>query len=67
MLTYNHLLSGKRAVISTGARGIGKAIALLFAQHGATVCVGGRNQKMLDQTMEEIRKIAGIRFASDAE
>lgn len=58
MLTYNHLLSGKRAVISTGARGIGKAIALLFAQQGAIVCVGGRNTKMLDATMDEIRKIS---------
>lgn len=58
MLAYSHLLSGKRAVISTGARGIGKAIALLFAHHGATVCVGGRNPNMLEKTMEEIRKIS---------
>ncbi len=58
MISYNALLSGKRCLISTGARGIGKAIALLFARHGAIVCVGGRNKDMLDRTMDEIREIS---------
>ena len=39
MLDYQHLLQGKRVFISTGARGIGKDIALLFAHQGATVAV----------------------------
>ena len=58
MLSYNCLLSGKRCLISTGARGIGKAIALLFARQGAIVCVGGRNEAMLKQTISEIREIS---------
>lgn len=58
MLSYNQLLSGKRALISTGARGIGKAIALLFARQGASVALGGRNQNTLNKAMEEIRRIS---------
>ena len=58
MLDYQHLLKGKRALISTGARGIGKDIALLFAHQGATVMVGGRNLPALEKTMEEIRGIS---------
>lgn len=55
VLDYNQLLKGKRALISTGARGIGKSIALLFARQGATLMVGGRNEPALAKTMEEIR------------
>ena len=55
MKDYNRLLEGKRVFITTGARGIGKDIALLFAQQGAQVGVGGRNPESLAKTMEEIR------------
>ena len=58
MLDYTNLLAGKRALISTGARGIGKAIALLFAHQGAVVMVGGRNDPALAKTMEELRGIS---------
>lgn len=58
MLDYNHLLSGKRVLISTGARGIGKAIALLFAGQGAIIALGGRNEKKLGETMREIKEIS---------
>ena len=58
MLSYNHLLSGKRALISTGARGIGKAIALLFASHGAVIALGGRNENKLNETMREIKAVS---------
>ena len=34
---YNRMLEGKRAFITTAARGIGKSIAILFARQGATV------------------------------
>lgn len=56
-MDYGHLLAGKRAFITTGARGIGKAIALLFAQQGAIVAVGGKNQKALAAVKEELQAI----------
>ena len=40
---YNRMLEGKRAFITTAARGIGKSIAILFARQGATVYFAGRN------------------------
>ena len=55
-MDYSHLLLGKRVFITTGARGIGKAIAELFAKHGAVVAVGGRNKELLDNTMAQIKK-----------
>lgn len=55
---YNSMLKGKRAFITTGARGIGKAIALLFAQQGATVMVGAKNERALNETMDQIKKIS---------
>ena len=58
MLDYQHLLQGKRVFISTGARGIGKDIALLFARHGAIIALGGRNAATLEKTIEEIRSIS---------
>ena len=58
MLDYANLLKGRRAFVSTGARGIGKAIALLFARQGATLLVGGRNLPALRKTMDEICQIS---------
>ena len=50
MKNYNRLLEGKRVFVTTGARGIGKEIALLFASQGAVVAVGGKNVPCLCQT-----------------
>lgn len=58
ILNFNRLLEGKRAFITTGARGIGKEIAVLFARQGAIVAVGGRNEDMLLSTMEEIKEFS---------
>ena len=48
MKNYNRLLEGKRVFVTTGARGIGKEIALLFASQGAVVAVGGKNVPFSD-------------------
>lgn len=57
MLDYNHLLTGKRVFVTTGARGIGKAIALLFARQGAQVAVGGRNRAALAETEQALQAL----------
>lgn len=57
-MDYNNLLTGKTVFISTAAAGMGKDIALLFAQQGATVVIGGRDQQLLNKTVAEIQSIS---------
>lgn len=57
-MDYNNMLKQKRVFITTGARGIGREIALLFARQGAVVAVGGKNLPKLAETMEEIQKVS---------
>lgn len=57
-MDYSNLLSGKKVFISTAARGIGKAIAVLFAKQGASIAFGGRQEGMVKDTLEELRSIA---------
>lgn len=47
-------LTGKIALITGGTSGIGKAVALLFAKHGATVVIVGRNETRGQETVEQI-------------
>ena len=58
MKNYNRLLEGKRVFVTTGARGIGKEIALLFASQGAVVAVVGKNVPCLCQTVKEIQEVS---------
>lgn len=57
-MDYNKLLSGKRVFVTSGQRGIGRDIAMLFARQGAVVALGGREQNALDQTMERLKAIS---------
>jgi NAD(P)-dependent dehydrogenase (short-subunit alcohol dehydrogenase family) len=47
-------LSGKRAVICGGSRGIGRAIALACAEAGAAVSICARGAEALDKTRRDI-------------
>src|SRR5207248_5631137 len=47
-------LSGKRAIICGGSRGIGRAIALACAEAGAAVSICARGAERLGQTRDEI-------------
>jgi 2-keto-3-deoxy-L-fuconate dehydrogenase len=52
-------LDGKTAVITGGGSGIGEAIALKFAAHGAAVCVLDLNQKAAEDTARKITEAGG--------
>jgi NAD(P)-dependent dehydrogenase (short-subunit alcohol dehydrogenase family) len=47
-------LAGRRAVITGGAQGIGRAIAERFLESGAAVSVWDRNQAATDSTVREL-------------
>ena len=47
-----HRLEKKVAIITGGGSGIGRATALLFAQHGAKIVVSDIKKDLLDETVE---------------
>lgn len=56
-------LSGKSAIITGSSRGIGKAIALRMAEHGASVVVSSRKQDACDAAVAEINEAVGRKAA----
>lgn len=50
-------LKGKKAIITGGSRGLGKATALAFAKEGIDVGITGRNEKSLQETVVEIKAL----------
>jgi len=66
-------LSGKSAIVTGGASGIGKAIAQLFLEEGARVVVADINKGLLEATAKELAKagtvssiVADVRSMADA-
>ncbi len=48
-------LKGKIAIVTGSSKGIGKSIARLFAENGATVVISSRKQEACDSVAEEFR------------
>ncbi|MCD8454000.1 3-ketoacyl-ACP reductase [Tenacibaculum finnmarkense genomovar ulcerans] len=48
-------LTNKKAIITGGSRGLGKATAIAFAQKGIHVAITGRNEKRLQETVTELK------------
>lgn len=53
-------LSGKVAIVTGGSRGIGKATAILLAQHGADVVITSKNKTNLENAVKEIKNAVAI-------
>jgi NAD(P)-dependent dehydrogenase (short-subunit alcohol dehydrogenase family) len=51
------LLDGKVVIITGGSSGIGKCIALTYAEAGANVVIASRKQENLDKVAEEIKAL----------
>lgn len=52
-------LLGKRVLVTGASSGIGKAIALRFAEEGARIILVGRRQDVLEQMAEAMKRYSG--------
>ena len=52
-------LDGIVALITGGSLGLGRAMALRFAEAGASIAITARGEESLQQTRLEVQKIGG--------
>ena len=57
-------LTGKKAIVTGGSRGIGKQIARVLAQEGVDVVIAARDQERLDATAKEITAETGRKIVA---
>ena len=50
-------LKNKKAIITGGSRGLGKAIAIALAKEGIDVGITGRNEETLQETVHELKNL----------
>jgi len=50
-------LKNKKAIVTGGSRGLGKATAIAFAKEGIDVAITGRNEQKLQETVAELKAL----------
>jgi len=60
-------VKGKRVVIAGGSKGIGRSIALAFAEAGAAVSICARGAAALEATRGEMAKFGGVAHAASCD
>lgn len=67
MLKEHMSLAGKRVLVTGGTTGIGRAIVFMLMDEGARVLTFGRDEKVLQETIETARKKKGELFGLSAD
>lgn len=67
MSMVNLSLEGKVALVTGGSKGIGRAIALAFAEHGADVAIAARGEEALERTAKELAERGNRALAVQAD
>ena len=66
-MSFTFDLSGKRAFVTGGSRGLGRQMALSLAQAGADVALVARPSDALEKTADEIRAIGRTAWTHEAD
>jgi short-subunit dehydrogenase len=58
---------GKRAVVTGGSAGLGRAVAASLVEHGASVMIVARDQSRIDETAGQLKSLGGDVLACAAD
>src|SRR6201994_332596 len=59
-------IAGRKAIICASSRGLGRACAQALAEAGCEVVINGRDAKILEATVAELRQTTGAKIAGAA-